>query len=193
MAHESPAVMTIPLIILALGAFFAGYVGVPELLHDLFMGLMQDNFIERFLEPVVGGMPHGAHVSHMVEWLFVGLSVLAGLGGFFLAYLLYIRFTSLPERAAKTFPRIYDIVYNKYYVDEIYDFLFVRPIYWLSDKFLWKVTDVTIVDNGMVNGTAGIIRGAARQLRRLQAGDVQSYAVGMVVGILAVIGFLLLK
>ena len=185
-AHESPAVMTVPLVLLALGAALVGFLGIPEswgLGHNLF---------ERFLEPVVGKPEHGTHVSHTMEMVFVGLSILAALIGLFLAGWFYLRDKGIPSRIAETFPVVYRVVYNKYYVDELYDFLFVRPIHWLSVKVLWKIMDAGIVDDGMVNGTARFFQASARKLRRLQVGDVQSYAFAMAVGILAIIGFLLL-
>ncbi len=106
---------------------------------------------------------------------------------------MYLKNNGIPERLASKFPRVFDILYNKYYVDEIYDFLFVTPIRRMSEKILWKMVDARIIDDGLVNGTARFFRASARRLRRLQAGDVQSYAVGMAVGVLAIIGFLLLK
>ena len=184
-AHESPAVMTIPLAILAVGAAVAGFVGIPSS-----WGFR--NLFEEFLEPVVGGMPH-AHVSHAVELTFVGLSVLVGVVGLVLAWWLYLRSRDLPERIARAYPRLYDLVYNKYYVDEMYDAIFVRPIRILSERFLWRIVDAGWVDDGMVNGTARFFRRSAQSLRRLQVGDVQAYALAMVVGILALVGFFLLQ
>jgi NADH-quinone oxidoreductase subunit L len=186
-AHESPAVMTIPLAILAVGAALAGFLGIPDswgLGHNLF---------EKFLEPVVGRPHHGMHVSHSMEMVFIGLSIFAGVAGLALAGWLYLREKELPERIAKAFPTGYRVLYNKYYVDELYDVLFVRPIHWISVRVLWKIMDVFLVDDVMVNGTANAFKQSARRLRRLQVGDVQSYAFAMALGILAIIGFLLLK
>jgi len=188
-AHESPAVMTVPLALLAVGALSVGFLGIPDswnLAHNLF---------EAFLEPVVGRPSHVAHGEHaiLLEMFFVCLSILAAVTGTVLAYWMYRKNESIPERLAQRFPRLFDLVYNKYYVDEIYDFLFVTPIRRASHVILWKLVDAGLVDNGLVNGTGRFFRASARWLRRIQAGDVQSYAVGMAVGILAVIGFLLLK
>ncbi len=184
-AHESPAVMTVPLALLAVGAAAAGLVGIPA-------SWGFTNLFEHFLEPVVGGLPHGAHVSHAVELLFVGLSIAVAFAGLFLAWWFYLRSRELPERLAGRYARLYDLVYNKYYVDELYDALFVRPIRNLSEKFLWKIFDAGFIDNGLVNGTARFFQRSARSLRRIQVGDVQGYAFAMVVGMLAIIGFLLL-
>lgn len=186
-AHESPAVMTVPLALLAVGAATAGFVGIPEswgLGHNLF---------ETWLEPVFGKPHHGAHFSHATELLFVVLSVAAGAGGLLLAWIFYLRSKDLPVRAAQAFPALYRLLYNKYYVDEIYDFLFVRPIRTISEKVLWNLMDAGFVDNGLVNGTARFFQGAARALRRLQVGDVQSYGFAMILGVLAIVGFLLFK
>ena len=186
-AHESPSVMTIPLALLAVGAAVAGFLGIPDswgLGHNLFEG---------FLEPVFGKPHHGGHFSHSTEALFVGLSVAAGLAGLILAWVFYVRSRDIPVRLARSFPLVYRILLNKYYVDEIYDFLFVRPIRVLSEKIFWKILDAGIVDDGMVNGTARFFQGAARLLRRIQAGDVQSYGFAMIVGVLAIVGFMLLQ
>jgi NADH-quinone oxidoreductase subunit L len=106
---------------------------------------------------------------------------------------MYLRSKEVPKNIAQKYSRLYDLVYNKYYVDELYDALFVRPIRDLSEKVLWKIMDAGIIDDGIVNGTARFFQRSAQSLRRLQVGDVQSYALGMVVGILAIVGFLLLQ
>jgi NADH-quinone oxidoreductase subunit L len=188
-AHESPPAMTVPLVLLAAGALSVGFLGIPEswnLAHNLFEG---------FLEPVVGRPAHAAHGEHaiFVELGFVALSILAATAGTLLAAWMYLKNRSVPERLARTFPRVFDLLVHKYYVDEIYDFLFVSPIRRFSHTVLWKLLDAGLVDDGLVNGTGRFFRACALRLRRLQAGDVQSYALGMAVGILAMIGFLLLK
>ncbi len=188
-AHESPRVMTIPLILLAVGAAIAGFLGVPEswgLGHNLF---------ERFLEPVVGG--HGgteaAVHAHALEFLLMGLSIgVAGLG-LLGAFVLYSARRDLPVRIAKRLPRLYRIVLNKYYVDELYDLLFVRPIRRASERILWKVVDVFVIDDGLVNGSARVIAAAGGILRRMHTGDLQGYAFAMTLGILAIIGYILLR
>jgi len=185
-AHESPAVMTVPLALLAVGAAVAGLVGIPG-------SWGFTNHFEHFLEPVVGGLPHGAHVSHETEMLFVGLSIAVAVAGLLAAWWLYLRAKELPTILARKYARIYDLVYNKYYVDEIYDAIFVRPIRDMSEKLLWKIFDAKFIDDGLVNGTARFFQRSAQSLRRIQVGDVQSYAFAMVVGILAIIGFLLLQ
>ena len=186
-AHESPAVMYIPLALLALGAALVGFVGGPASL-----GLT--NHFEHFLEPVVGALPHGDHHgSHTTEYIFMGLSVAVAAAGILLAWWLYLRAKEIPKIMARKYARLYDLVYNKYYVDEIYDALFVRPIQRGSEKILWKIFDAGFIDDGLVNGTARFFKRSAQSLRRIQVGDVQSYAFAMVVGILAIIGFLLLQ
>ena len=186
-AHESPAVMYIPLVLLAVGAALIGFVGGPASL-----GLT--NHFEHFLEPVLGALPHGDHHgSHTTEYIFMGLSVAVAFTGILLAWWLYLRAKELPKSLAQKYARLYDLVYNKYYVDEIYDALFVKPIQRGSEKILWKIFDAGFIDDGLVNGTARFFQRSAQSLRRIQVGDVQSYALGMVVGILAIIGFLLLQ
>ena len=123
----------------------------------------------------------------------MGLSVAVAAAGILLAWWLYLRAKEVPKIMARKYARLYDLVYNKYYVDELYDALFVRPIRDLSEKLLWKIFDAKFIDDGLVNGTARFFQRSAQSLRRIQVGDVQSYAFAMVVGILAIIGFLLLQ
>jgi NADH-quinone oxidoreductase subunit L len=81
---------------------------------------------------------------------------------------------------------------HKYYVDEIYDALFVRPLMWLSENFFWKIFDVKIID-GLVNGSAKFLGGIASVLRRWQTGIVQNYAVTVVLGLIIILGYLLAR
>jgi NADH-quinone oxidoreductase subunit L len=185
-AHESPAVMTVPLVLLAVGSAVTGFLGIPP-------SWGVTHVFEHFLTPVVGGLPHGEHVSHGTEWTLLWLSVAVAVAGLLAAWWLYLRSRELPNAIAQKYRRLYELVYNKYYVDELYDALFVRPIRDLSEKVLWRIFDAGFIDDGLVNGTARFFQRSARSLRLLQAGDVQSYAVAMVVGILAIIGFLLLQ
>ncbi len=185
-AHESPAVMTIPLALLAVGSAVTGFLGVPP-------SWGVTHVFEYFFHPVFGGLPHGEHASHAAEWTLLGLSMAVAVAGLLAAWWLYLRSKEAPGILARKYARLYDLVYNKYYVDEIYDALFVRPIRAASERLLWKIFDAGFIDNGLVNGTARFFQRSALSLRRIQVGDVQSYAFAMVVGILAIIGFLLLQ
>ncbi len=185
--HESPKVMTIPLMILAVLSVVGGYVGIPPVLGG-------SNRFERFLEPVFekgAEIVPEAHVqfSHGLE---VGLMVLAvaiAVAGIYIAYVLYLRKPELPEKVVERFPALYDVVYNKYYVDEIYHAIVVYPIYRFS-IFLWEIFDVLVVD-GIVNGVGKVLLGSGQAVRRLQTGIVQNYALSLLLGAVILIGYLI--
>ncbi|OGW39429.1 MAG: NADH-quinone oxidoreductase subunit L [Nitrospirae bacterium RBG_13_39_12] len=175
--HESPKVMTIPLMFLALGAVAAGWVGIPPLLGG------GAHFAE-FLKPVVGHPEF--HASHAEEWGVMALStslVVIGLG---LSAFLYLRQTDLPKRIAQQFSFLYKVLYNKYYVDELYNYTIIKPTLWIAQKVLVGVTDAKIIE-GIVNGVPGAIGQFSQKLRKIQTGLTQHYAIIMAAGAVFVI------
>ncbi len=184
--HESPPVMTIPLMALAVLAFVGGWVGIPELLGG-------HNHFEHFLSPVFAAAEehlHFAHVSHSLEYTLMGISVLLALGGIYLAYLMYIKVSISPVRMAERFKGIYRLLYNKYYVDEIYNALIYQSIINFS-HWLWRFVDAVLID-GLVNllGKIAILIGLI--YRRIQTGYVQHYAAFLVLGAIIILGYYLL-
>ncbi|MEO8087144.1 MAG: NADH-quinone oxidoreductase subunit L, partial [Bacteroidota bacterium] len=142
--HESPPVITIPLIILAILSTLGGFLGLPAVFseHHLF---------GNFLAPVLSTASTSSHVepSHLFEYMLMGISVIALI---LIGYLTYDRFAKkeiVPSKNEAEFKPWYRVLYNKYYIDELYDRLFVKPLYWLSDVF-YKIVDLKIVD-GVVN------------------------------------------
>jgi len=190
--HESPYSMTVPLMVLAVLAVVGGWVGVPAVLGGA-------NHFEHWLAPVFGhaaavpaaAAEGGAHHSAALEWMLMGGSVAVALCGILLSVYLYrVRPTKPAEIAAKV-PGIYDVVLNKYYVDEIYDFLFVRRIV-NGSVWLWQAFDATFID-GIVNGIADLVRGAGDGIRRAQTGVVGNYAFSLLLGAVLIVGYLFLK
>lgn len=196
--HESPPVMTVPLIILALGSIFAGLIGVPAVLGG-------SNIFHHFLEPAIGPIVHhaaeathhgagaaaeGAHGSATLEWLLMGLSVLAGLVGIAVAHRFYIAKPSVPDRVRERFEGLYRVVYNKYFVDEAMEKTLVNPGYELSNRFLFRVVDVWIID-GLVNVIGILARLSGSAIRLVQTGVVRTYALVFLLGMLFVIWRLL--
>jgi len=177
--HESPATMTLPLIVLAALSIIGGYVGLPA--HWLW-----GNRFEAFLEPVLAG-GEAAHLSAGVEYALMGASVLVALIGLSVAYVMYIARPALPRTMAEALPGVYDLILNKYYVDELYDLLFVRSTVAVSN-WLWQAWDAGLID-GLVNGTAAVMGGNSRLWRRLQTGNVQHYAVSMLLGAMAILAY----
>jgi NADH-quinone oxidoreductase subunit L len=180
---ESPLTITIPLIILGILAVIGGYVGVPAILGG-------NNHFEHFLAPVfehTQELHHiAAHGAHSMEWALMITSVLIAFFGIFLAWMMYIKNPDLPGKFTAKFAGAYKVVYNKWYVDELYDFLFVNPTKKFG-TFLWRAVDARIVD-GAVNGVAWVVKGIGSGLRYTQSGYLYNYAVAMVVGVVVIVG-----
>jgi NADH-quinone oxidoreductase subunit L len=189
--HESPRRMLIPLIVLAVLAVAGGWMAAPE----LFGGV---NHFDRFLDPVLtsntGQGPLAAQESTTgVATLFsalTGAPVIAGLLGFLLAWWLYIRSTDTANKLADSVAAPYKLLLGKYYVDELYAAVIVRPLVWISDKVLWHVVDEGVID-GTVNGVGRVSRGTGDRLRHVNSGNTRSYATWMIIGALLFTSLLL--
>jgi NADH-quinone oxidoreductase subunit L len=181
--HESPKVMTIPLMLLCVGAVASGWVGIPHLLGG------GAHFTD-FLKPVLGN-PEG-HGTESQEWLLMAISVITGLAGIGFAYFMYVVRTDLPAKVAGQFRVIYRLLFNKYYIDEIYSFLIVRPTIWAAGNILIGVGDKRIIE-AIVNGVPAAIGGVSRKLRRVQTGLLQNYAAIMATGALIIVALMLLR
>jgi NADH-quinone oxidoreductase subunit L len=118
------------------------------------------------------------------------VSVLISIGGILLARYLYLNRIDVVRKLTQTFAPIYKLLYNKYYVDEIYDLIVVKPITWGSEKFLWRFFDVKVID-GTVNASARFTAMISSVIRFFQNGIVQFYAVVFVIGILIILWFIL--
>ena len=179
--HESPAVMTVPLIVLAILTVVAGLaVGIPS---------SQGTAFAHFLAPVLP-LEEAEHSAGMAFGLLV-LSALVAIAGVVLAWMVYGR---TPVRAASVGVArnpLHKLLIEKYYVDEIYDALFVKPIYHFS-LWLARVFDPGLID-GIVNGVAIVVAGWARGLCRVQTGFVMNYALGILLGAVAVVAYLLAR
>ncbi len=179
--HEAPASMAVPLVVLAVLSVVGGYVGLPQ--HWLW-----GNRFERFLEPVVGTL-HGAEGSPGTQGLLMALSVAVAAAGIAVAYWWYAVQPGLPALLAYRLAAAYRVLLHKYYVDELYDRAFVRPLV-RGSELLWRVFDVRLID-GAVNGTAEFFAANARIWRRWQTGNVQHYALSLFAGAICVLGYLL--
>ena len=177
-AHESPAVMTVPLMILAVFALGAGLVfGLP----------LENGAIHHWLEPVFHDVLE--HHEGGNPMLLIAISSVIALAGAGLAYAIYVRRAADPEALAARFAPLYRLSYNKFYVDELYGALFVRPFFALA-SFLAFVVDKLVID-GAVNGVATVLRLASEILRRLQMGYARAYALTMALGVLILVAYFL--
>jgi NADH-quinone oxidoreductase subunit L len=205
--HESPGSMTGPLMVLAFLSIFGGWFAAPHLLGGT-------DYFEKFLHPVfaayapTAGIEQGASLAgsagqsgevaqngameliHAITGPPVAVAVL----GLLLAWWLYIKKPELPKQWAASMNTPYRILYNKYYIDEIYNALFIAPLLFISRYVLWHVIDEGLID-GVVNGSASVARETGSRLRELQSGNARSYAswvvlgaVGFAVLLLAILG-----
>jgi NADH-quinone oxidoreductase subunit L len=181
--HESPAVMIVPLIVLAIGAAFSGWVGV-----EYFVGSEQAEFWGKSIL-MLPDHP-GLAQAEEIPWLMSHLALIVGLAGIALAWVFYVAVPSLPGQFASTFKALYLFVLNKWYFDEIFDALLVRPAMWLGWG-LWKGGDGLIIDGLGPDGVAAVTRNLSRRASRLQTGYVYHYAFAMLIGVLCLVSWYL--
>jgi NADH-quinone oxidoreductase subunit L len=203
--HESPKVMLVPLMILAVLSIAGGWIGVPGSLGG-------NNRFDKFLGPVFHVNTPEANATHggggentppekqtegpepktgpATELIFTGISVAAALAGLYLAWLLYLKRPQLPQQIAHSFGGFYDTVLNKYFVDEFYAALLVKPLVAGSRAVLWHGIDQGIIDAAVDNSAEGA-RDASDSVRRMQSGNVRSYAGWIAIGAAAVIAYML--
>ena len=179
--HESPPLMTVPLMILAGLAVVGGLVGFPI--------IEGANKFKEFLAPAITPLVHEVHAPAWFEITMMIFSMAVAASGIFMAYKFYMQKPELPEKVTEKIPVIYDLVYHKYYVDELYDATVVEPIKNGSD-FLWHGVDETVID-GAVNGSATTVGWLSSHLRKLETGFVQSYALAILIGAVLVTGYLI--
>ena len=212
--HESPRVMTVPLALLAVGAVVSGWVGIPHLIGQYLFHLPQ--YFEHFLAPVLAhpAAAEAGHASEGLEWGLMALSVAIALLGLGLARRFYLTHPVLPEQLRSRFRHVYTTLLNKYWVDELYDLLFVNRTKDLASRLAGF--DNRVVD-GAVNGSAWLTRLTASisgffdywvvdlavrrsdliyylsfPLRRIQTGVIQTYAALTIGGILVIVGYFML-
>ena len=197
--HDAPRPMAIALVVLAIGAVVAGYVGIPGALGG-------SNQIEHFLEPSFTVATHGAETgevaeeahetgavtegSHGLEMGLMATSTAVAFVGIGLAAFFFLKRRDLAEAAAERFSGLHRLLLHKYYVDEIYDAAVVQPIRLVSEQGLWKGVDVGVID-GAVNGAGLSVRGLSGLLRLVQTGSIRVYAASVMAGVLLVVGYLL--
>jgi len=198
-AHESPPVMTIPMVILAVLSVIGGYVGIPHVLGG-------HNYFHEFLAPVFGEAPKVEHVSlvplawagghaaevgseAVLELTLMVLSVAMAVFGILLAWVFYLKRPEVPQKLAEAYPRAYRVLWNKYYVDEIYGALFVDGTRNFG-TVLWHNFDEAVIDR-TVNWIGALMRVMGAGLRLFQTGFIRDYALGILLGAIIIMLFLL--
>jgi NADH-quinone oxidoreductase subunit L len=196
--------MTVPLMVLAGLSIIGGYIGIPHVLGGA-------NHIHEFLAPVLGGgaEPAKAHAGISIlskawasgaeggghgaalELLMMVVSVVIALIGIGMAYLFYVKNPALPKMLAERWKGLYKLVFNKYYVDELYEILFINSLKNLGTG-LWKGFDEFVID-GTINGIAYLIGWLSGVMRKMQTGLVQNYAFSMIVGGIVLVAYYIMR
>ncbi|RXT55182.1 NADH-quinone oxidoreductase subunit L [Bosea sp. Tri-44] len=182
--HESPLSMLIPLAVLSLGALVAGYV-----FKEAFIGHDYEHFWKTAL--FTGKDNHILHAMHEVPKWVVWSPFVAMLVGFLLALYMYVLRPDIPGKLAAANPVLYKFLLNKWYFDEIYDFLFVKPAMWLG-RFLWKKGDGLVIDGLGPDGVSARVVDVTNRVVRLQTGYVYHYAFAMLIGVAGLVTWYLM-
>jgi NADH-quinone oxidoreductase subunit L len=177
--HESPLVMTVPLLVLAFFSAFVGFIGFPP----------EHGIYHRFVEPVFAvAKVAETHEAPVGVFQMAILSLAIAVAGILVALRFYHWRPDTPARMVERFPQVYRVLLNKYYVDELYDALFVEPIR-RGSFWLWRQFDERVID-GSVNGVGAMVRRWSTVLRRVQTGYVMNYVLSFIVGVVVILGYL---
>jgi NADH-quinone oxidoreductase subunit L len=189
--HESPPVMTIPLIILAFFSIVSGYIGLSK----IFSGV-HGNLFENWLEPIYAPAmlkiaSTGAH-TQFEEILLMVVTTILIIGSVYCAIWIYLKKPQIAAKTSTRFKVLYNLLLNKYFIDEFYEAAVVQPIQKGSERLLWKFFDISVIDN-IVNSLANIVGKLSGVIRKVQTGFVQSYALIMITGIALILLWLILN
>ena len=189
--HESSGKMTVPLIVLAFFSVVAGYVSWPK----AWGGAERfDKYLSPVFEPSESLLRSvAAHrESHgLGDSGLMAISIAAATVGILLAWWFYLKSPEWPNRLAQRFSNVYRVLANKYYVDELYHWIVVRPLLTSSERVLWQGIDSKTIDGALVNGTAKATADVGRILRRIQSGNTRSYAAWVLLGAVAWLAYVL--
>ena len=190
--HESGPTMTIPLIILAILSVIGGFAGVPHVIGEVFGHI--PNYWEHWLSPLIAKLPEAANAApHEAaeEWALMGVSVsLASISALTAAYM-YLKNTGAPEKVANSLGAVYRAVNNKYYVDEAYFGGIINPLV-AASKSLWNHVDANFIDK-MTYKAADLAKGGGAFVRALQNGNMQQYALYVVLGVVITLSYVMMR
>jgi NADH-quinone oxidoreductase subunit L len=178
--HEAPPVMAVPLVVLATFSLIGGWVGLPT-------GILWGDAFEHFLAPIAPTIAPaaGAELSPLVA---SAIAFVLALIGITVAWVFYLGSPGLAARWAESLRGLYRLLLGKYYIDELYNVLISRPLFWLSQFVLFRGIDSELID-GIVNGTGLGVEGSGEGLRRMESGNVQHYAFVYLLGVLMIAAY----
>jgi len=177
--HESPAAMTIPLIVLAILSVVGGLIGLPEFWH-------MPNFISNHLDPLILRKSPST-LKHETEWMLMGIAVAAAFTMIYFAYIVYRQKQTLPLKEGDKLPGLQKVIYNKYYVDEFYNAVITKPLDAISSVF-YKFIDKGIID-GIVEGVGNSVKGIGSVVKLVQQGNISFYLITMMLSIVFILLF----
>ena len=190
--EDPPGSMVVPLYALSVLAIFAGLAGFPQAWGDLnWIDIEKSNSFANFLAPVLAGA-ESEGLAHEIEYRLTLQAVLAAITGTGLAWWLYLQRPTWPGKISSSFRRLHRVLVAKFWIDEIYGVLLVRPLVAISDRLLYRGIDAWLIDGLLVNGVARGVRAlAANGLRYVQSGLIQAYMFLMLVGAVAIVALLM--
>ncbi|MBE0571799.1 MAG: NADH-quinone oxidoreductase subunit L [Ignavibacteriaceae bacterium] len=189
--HESPKVMTVPLVVLAVLSAIGGFIGIPEIFSGEHGNLFHSWLAPVFKTAELKLLNYGSHL-HFEELLLMIISVVAAAGAIFYARYVYLKKPEVAEKTSSRFKGIYNVLLNKYFLDEGYEASLIKPIVKGSENILWKIADNKLID-GLINGLAKIVDNISGSIKKIQTGVAQSYALVMVLGILIALFWIILS
>ncbi|WP_413583015.1 NADH-quinone oxidoreductase subunit L [Bdellovibrio sp. HCB288] len=186
--HESPALMTIPLIVLAALSVVGGWIGIPHVIGEHLGHL--PNVWEHWLSPMITKIPNLGHFDVTTEWVLMGTSVSLALISSIIAYQFYVKSPETPKKIAESIKPVYNLVYNKYFVDEAYFGGIINPLINLS-KNTWYYVDVNFIDK-CTYWAGDLVKGMGSLARSLQTGNMQQYAMYIGIGVVVVLSYVIM-
>ncbi len=188
--HESPALMSIPLVVLGILSVVGGWIGIPHVIGEILPG-HPGNMWEDWLHPLITKIPNLGEGDPQTEWTLMGVSVSLVLISAMCAYALYGKKSELPKKLAASFNGAYRLLLDKYRVDELYQAVVIKPLVWLSEN-LWLHVDVSFIDR-CTHWCSDLVKGAGNMARTVQNGNLQLYAMYMALGMVALLTFILMR
>lgn len=187
--HESPALMTIPLIVLAVLSVIGGWIGIPHVIGE-HLGHIP-NVWEHWLHPVISPIPGWQTIDATTEWTLMGVSVGLAAISAVVAYQFYVKSPETPKKIAESIKPVYNLVYNKYFVDEAYFGAIINPLVNLS-RSTWYYIDVNFIDK-MTYWAGDLMRGMGSMVRSTQTGNMQQYAMYIGIGVVVALSFVIMR
>lgn len=187
--HESPALMTVPLIVLGVLSVIGGWIGIPHVIGE-HLGHIP-NIWEHWLHPLIKPIPGWTAIDVTTEWILMGTSVALASVSAFVAYHFYVKSPETPEKIAAGIKPVYNLVNNKYLVDEAYFGFIINPLVNLS-RNIWYYIDVNFIDKATYLAS-DLMRGMGSFVRSLQTGNLQQYAMYIGIGVVLALSFVIMR